>query len=382
MEAATKPKGRAALIVLLVILTAGVIACVTLAALAFADGRESLRLIQENLEGNEEETQEDDVRIAGSYMIRSTTHISDAYRSGETSELSDKDKETLDMASKVVDEIIKDGMTPYEKERAVYDWMTHNLQQDRGLLTVIPRTQADCDNPYGVLKYHNAVCVGYATTFRLFMQMLDIPCMVVHNTERYHSWDLVQLDGDWYHTDIYSDAGSGSYSNFNMNDAILSSHGQSWDTAFYPQANSLKYNAAYQESEEGIDVYELPARMRKALDDEDTALLAFRYGPDFTEHEAQLADNMLSQIREMLWSTEDYNNMSTSWFFSPADGGYLLAISISRPYDEDEELTDEEREKATEAVQEAFKDLEEDGEDADEMGGPVSSSSAEKGAWA
>lgn len=365
---ATKPKGRGALIALLAILTAGVIACAALTVLSFLNGQESLRLIQENLEGNEEETKEDDVRIANQYMIRSTTHISDAYLSGETAELNDKDRETLDMASKVLDEIIKDGMTPYEKERAVYDWMTHNLDQDEGLLTVIPRTQADCDNPYGVLKYHNAVCVGYATTFRLFMQMLEIPCKIVHNTERYHSWDLVQLDGDWYHTDIYSDANSGSYTHFNMSDAILSQNGQSWDTSYFPAASSLKYNLAYQEAQEGIDVYDLPAEVRKALDDKDTVLLSYRYGKDFTEHEAQLANAMLSQIREMMWSTDVFDRTSMDYYFTPADGNYLLVIGIRRQEDENEELTEEEQEKTAQAVQDAFKDVLEGGEDEDGSG--------------
>ena len=147
---------------------------------------------------DEDVGQEDDVVIAEDYTILSTLPISDAYRSGDRSALTDKQKETLDMASEVLDQIITEGMDDYAKEEAVYLWMTKNLAADSGLLLVIPSTHADCDNPYGVLKFHNAVCVGYATTFRLFMQMLGIPCMVVHNSERYHSWDLVQLDGGWY----------------------------------------------------------------------------------------------------------------------------------------------------------------------------------------
>ena len=107
------------------------------------------------------ETTEDYVTIAEQYEIRPTTEISDAYKSGDTSELTDKQKETLDMASAALQEMnITDDMTDFEKEKAVYDWMTTSLQQDRGALTVIPSTQEDCDNPYGVLKYHNAVCVG------------------------------------------------------------------------------------------------------------------------------------------------------------------------------------------------------------------------------
>lgn len=147
----------------------------------------------------QKETQEDGVIIMDQYEIVSTLPISEAYRSGNTNRLSEKDKETLELASAVLNKIITEDMTPYEKEKAVYDWMSTELSYDTGALQVVPQTSADCDNPYGTLKYHNAVCVGYATTFRLFMQMLDIPCMVVHNTECYHSWNLVQIEDDWYH---------------------------------------------------------------------------------------------------------------------------------------------------------------------------------------
>lgn len=43
------------------------------------------------------ETKEDGVTIMGQYTIRSTLPISDAYRSGNTSGLDSKEKETLDM---------------------------------------------------------------------------------------------------------------------------------------------------------------------------------------------------------------------------------------------------------------------------------------------
>ena len=156
-------------------------------------------------ENTEDVAQENDVSI-GDYVIKATTQISDAYKSGDSSKLSDKDKETLDMAKSVLDGIITDGMTDYEKELAVYRWMTSNIGFDENSLSVIPESETgEVDNPYGVLKYRSAVCVGYATTFRLFMQMMNIDCMVVHDSYLSHSWDLVKLDGKWYHTDIYAD---------------------------------------------------------------------------------------------------------------------------------------------------------------------------------
>ena len=58
--------------------------------------------IMETLEKLADETEdsgkEDDVTIAGEYKIVSTKAISDAYISGDTSALDDRQKETLDMA--------------------------------------------------------------------------------------------------------------------------------------------------------------------------------------------------------------------------------------------------------------------------------------------
>ena len=177
--------------VIAAVLVIGVIAAIVMSTMTYMriDG-----YLAEQEKALNTETTENDVIIMDEYEIKATTQISDAYKSEESADaiaaLSDRDKETLDMAAKVIDEVIEDGMSDYEKEKAIYDWMTTKLGSDRGVLTVVPSSGEDSDNPYGVLKYGNAVCVGYATTFRLFMQMLDIECMVVHNSEAYHSWDL------------------------------------------------------------------------------------------------------------------------------------------------------------------------------------------------
>ena len=311
---------------------------------------------------NEDVAQEDDVSIMGNeYMIRSTKAISDAYLTGDSSALSDKEKETLDMASAVLEEIITDDMSEYEKEKAVYDWMTHNLQNDSGLLTVIPRTQADCDNPYGVLKYHNAVCVGYATTFRLFMHMMEIPCMVVHNSERYHSWDLIQLNGNWYHTDIYSDAGRGSYSHFNRTDT-MQGQDQSWNRDFFPAANSYEYCYACRNAVDETDIYHVPAALREALE-EHNSLLSLHFDSSLTEGDAQIVQRMLSNIQNRLdMDTSVFGALYMSWSWMPMDNdGFVLSINTTW-YNEDDdeeevEISEEEQEKLNSAVEESFGDL-------------------------
>jgi len=60
-------------------------------------------------------------------------------------------------------------------------------------------------SPYGPLVAHDAVCVGYARAWQLLMNRLGIPCVTVNSTGNEHCWNLVQLDGAWYHMDINND---------------------------------------------------------------------------------------------------------------------------------------------------------------------------------
>ena len=299
--------------------------------------------------------QEDDVTIGGQYVIESTLDISDAYKSGDSSKLDDRDKEVLDIASKVLAEIIKDGMTDYEKELAVYTWMTSELQNDTGLLTVIPTTQADSDNPYGVLKHHNAVCVGYATTFRLFMQMMNIECKVVHNTMLGHSWDLTKLDGEWYHTDIYMDAETGNFANFNMNDAICGANGHEWNTSFFPAANGVKYNYAYQNKVTAKDIYEIPALVKTALENTKSAL-GIQFEQEITEDDALAVKTMIEYIYGTLSSTSEYSSIyvSSSWIHTENEG-YILVVTLNGYADVSEpQISEEALQKINDAIMEVF----------------------------
>lgn len=308
------------------------------------------------------ETTEDYVKIAESYEIRPTTSISDAYISGDTSKLSDKEKETLDLAKAALKEMkIKDDMSDFDKEKAVYDWMTSSLQQDQGALTVIPNTQEDCDNPYGVLKYHNAVCVGYATTFRMFMQMMGIDCMVEHNTDKYHSWDLVKLDGDWYITDIYSDAGTGNYAHFNLTDNMFGQE-QQWDHDYFPAADSLKYNMAYRNKKTVDTVYDLAKALREAMD-EKLGCVMVGFKQDIKDEDAQIATAIASSIDNILMS-QSYENMpysvgSYNWVKDPDNGKYLFNVAIGQynTTNGSEGLTEKQQEKVDKLVQKAFDGL-------------------------
>ena len=189
----------------------------------------------------------ENITIAGEYDIISTKNISDAYISGDSSELNDEEKTTLEVASDLLKEIITDDMSDYEKEEAIYLWIVDNVSNETGGIVAVPEARGIVDKPYGVLQNKQAVCVGYATTFRLLTNMVGLDCMVMHDTGRGHSWNIVRLDdGCWYIVDCYFDAGNkyGRYVHFNMTEK-LAYMDYDWENGLYPVANGTKY--AYSE---------------------------------------------------------------------------------------------------------------------------------------
>ena len=307
----------------------------------------------------EDVAQENDVRIGGDYIIKATTQISDAYKSGDSSKLSDADKETLDMAKSVLDEIITDGMSDYEKELAVYNWMCANIGFDDGSLEVIPDAGSQADNPHGALKYHKAVCVGYATTFRLLMQMMDIECMVVHDSYLSHTWNLVMLDGQWYHTDVYSDAPDGNFSHFNLNDDAMMNM-QEWNTDFFPAADGYKYNYAYLQKVECEDIYSIPEQLRAAIDAK-SGVASFDLGKEISDSTYSILETIMNQIQNAaLFNSDKCTGVSWSWLEAEDENIFCVYLSyanddIVEP-DDNADIDAETQQKIDDAVSKAFGD--------------------------
>ena len=302
------------------------------------------------------EEKEDDVVIMDIYTIRSTLPISDAYRSGDQTALDDRQKETLSMASAILDEIITDGMSDYEKEKAVYEWLTREMSNETGHLTVIPNTGADSDNPYGVLKYRTAVCVGYATTFRMFMQMLGIDCHVVHSSDRVHSWDLVKLGGEWYHVDCYMDSDTDTYANFNMTD-YQAGQGHDWNREFFPAANGTEFSYVMRDLTELDDFYAIPTWMKSKLDGEAPAASCY-FKKEITEDDEAIAAALTETMISTLEMSAQYYNYSFNAFWSKIDKyGYVYSVVITPPSgDEPVPEDDVDYDMINEKISDAFGD--------------------------
>ena len=177
--------------------------------------------------------------------------VIEAWKSGDDSDLSDINREILTAAENVIDLIITDNMSDYEKELTLHDWITENSRFDYGVFGRGPTGgYADnSDTPYGVLINDSAMCHGYSATFRLFMDMVGIECITVFGTPNsggtQHSWNMVKLDGEWYCVDTAWDdpiGGSPCHTYFNVTSEFLRGRGiHKWDETSVPEASANKY---------------------------------------------------------------------------------------------------------------------------------------------
>ena len=265
----------------------------------------------------EDEFIEDGAVIGDIYTIKSTKTISDAYINGQDpSGLNEQDKKTYDAAVKALDEATKGATSDYEKELGIFRWISKNIKHSTGDSTraVLQDEAYPVDSPYGVLNGKMAVCVGYATTFRLLVNMIGLECHIPHSEG--HSWDLVKLDDEeWYLVDLYSatsESDDPDYRYFNMDEKMAAETIASTVVTSLPRANGKKYLYPVQIAQSAKDVYEIPSRLKKALKD-DELVFSMRFDKDPTEEEVLMTGSLTESLSSRISTNmPKYANKSLS----------------------------------------------------------------------
>lgn len=101
------------------------------------------------------------------------------------------------------------GKTDYEKEASLHDILVRNVLYDNVAKSNVKKFRARSNTILGVLFYKTAVCEGIAKIFKLLLNALNIKCLVVkgetlgnENSELFHAWNIVKIDGKPYHVDL------------------------------------------------------------------------------------------------------------------------------------------------------------------------------------
>lgn len=134
-------------------------------------------------------------------------------------------------ARKIISEIIKDGMTELEKEYAIYRYQIDHMEF--AVMTGLMPPYA-----YNGLIEGKGVCLEYADTFCMLCKMAGLDTIVVNSDT--HSWNMIQIDGKYYHVDVLWDDGTDTPTYFNVGtDFIMQTPEHQHNLSRYPTAENM-----------------------------------------------------------------------------------------------------------------------------------------------
>jgi hypothetical protein len=96
---------------------------------------------------------------------------------------------------------VSDDMTDLEKMLVLHDYLVLHCAYDWEVATKGTTSNERVYNAYGALVDGDAVCQGYAEAYMLLLRKVEIDCVIVPSDAMNHAWNLVKLDGAWYHVD-------------------------------------------------------------------------------------------------------------------------------------------------------------------------------------
>lgn len=105
--------------------------------------------------------------------------------------------------TELIAETCFEGMEPWQIILSVHEYIVTHCTYD----------STGANNSYGCLVDGKTACYGYSRLFLEVMERLDIPCKVVIAEDSGdgvgHAWNVVELDGNWYHIDLTWDDPTG-----------------------------------------------------------------------------------------------------------------------------------------------------------------------------
>lgn len=145
-----------------------------------------------------------------------------------------------DKVANFVNTKIKGGMTEFEKVKTAHDYIVKTCDVAKDW------RYNGANTAWGALVYKEAQCSGYARAFKAICDAMGIGCYHVHANSKAinpsHQWNMVKVDGKWYHIDLNCNDNSGFYAVFLLGDKELKqSVLMDWDKSKYPKC-SESYN--------------------------------------------------------------------------------------------------------------------------------------------
>jgi transglutaminase/protease-like cytokinesis protein 3 len=150
-------------------------------------------------------------------------------------------KEAQTKAEEIADKLLKQGMSDYDKIYAVNEYLCDNVEYSK-VQPYSPVTHS----AYGALVDGIAVCDGYSSAAKAILDLMGVKCDFVCGdciNGGGHAWNMVNVDGEWYHLDVTWNDGSRRSDYFLVTDDYMrkSRSWDAWDYHEYETTPSKKY---------------------------------------------------------------------------------------------------------------------------------------------
>ena len=143
------------------------------------------------------------------------------------------------------------GATDFDKVLYLHDYLVQNYAYDYEGLSGTGKPIRDA---YNFFKTGRGVCQAYMLAMIALCDEVGIPALPVVSDEMEHAWNLVKLDGEWYHIDVtWDDAGGEqsavypsfvSYDYFLLSSKALYNGGRTAKWYASESATSTRYDSA------------------------------------------------------------------------------------------------------------------------------------------
>ena len=135
----------------------------------------------------------------------------------------------LDLAQKAFLSSVTDNMSDYEVVLRVYENIIRLVDYDSVELEKVEKVEKakgkgtaekrfDLSSIYGALVNKKAVCAGYAKATQYLLNLCGIECLYV--TSDTHAWNMVKIEGEYYHLDTTWGDGSNTKKELNHSSEI------------------------------------------------------------------------------------------------------------------------------------------------------------------
>ena len=114
------------------------------------------------------------------------------------------------------------GLSEFDRELYLFDFLTKKCTYDTQAVTDNSRWKSFTS--YGAIVEGSVVCEGYARAMQLLSCYSGLQCILItgQSSGANHMWNLMKIDGNWYHLDTtWCDGNPVSYNYFNVTDSVI-----------------------------------------------------------------------------------------------------------------------------------------------------------------